>query len=502
VAGEDVDALWVENEALRSENAGLKARLVELETSLAAIELELARVRRDSDRHSGNSGKPPSSDTLKQKAAKDEELQSRAERRRAARAKAKEYMNLKENRRPGKQPGNAGSALRRVEDPDHRQRYAPPSCVSCGGSLAVAEVVGSDTRQVFDLPSCGLEVTEHTAEARRCGCGHVTKAEFPAVATAPACYGPSLRAVALYLMVAQHIPVKRTAALLAEVCGAPVSTGFLAGLSTEAAAGLEPFLDRLRDQLRQEAVLHADETGARISGARHWFHVACTDLLTLLDCHDKRGTEAFAEIGVLPFFSGVLVSDGWKPYWSTGAFEHAVCCAHLLRDLAAVAECYRHKEWADEMADLLVEVKDAVEEALAADKAGLTAKDLKRYRTRYTKIIRTGYRSVSSYAPAGSVDRDAFNLLRRFETQRAEVTRYWSDSAIPFDNNQAERDLRMVKLQQKVSGCFRTMAGAKAFCAVRSYIHTAQKHGISHLHVLKMLFNGEPWMPPAAGSSP
>lgn len=501
MASENSEALRAENEVLRSENAGLKTRLAELEATLRSVELELDRLRRDAGRHSGNSGKPPSSDTLKQKAVKDEERQSRAERRRAARAKAKEYMNPKDKCRPGKQPGDAGSALRRVDVPDHRESHAPPACASCGGSLAGAPVVGAETRQVFDLPKNGLDVTEHAAEERLCGCGHVTKAEFPAVAKAPACYGPSLRAVALYLMVAQHIPVKRTAGLLAEVCGAPVSTGFLAGLSIEAATGLEPFLDSLREQLRQEAVLHADETGARISGARHWFHVACIDLLTLLDCHDRRGTEAFTEIGVLPFFSGVLVSDGWKPYWSAGAFEHSVCCAHLLRDLASVAGCYRHKEWADEMADLLVEVKVAVEAALADDRDGLTRKELKAYRTRYTRIVRSGYANVSSYAPSGSVDRDAFNLLRRFEKQRAEITRYWSDAAIPFDNNQAERDLRMVKLQQKVSGCFRTMAGAKAFCAVRSYIHTAQKHGKSHLEVLTMLFNGQPWMPPAICSS-
>jgi hypothetical protein len=306
----------------------------------------------------------------------------------------------------------------------------------------------------------------------------------------------------VYLLAGQHLPVARAAALLAQVCGAPVSTGWLGGLTAEAAGGLEGFLAQLRAQLAAEAVLHADETGARISGARHWFHVACTELLTLLDCHDKRGAEAFEDMAVLPFFSGVLVSDGWRSYWSYDACEHALCCSHLLRDLAAVAQVARHQRWADDMADLLVEAKRAVEAALAADEAGLSARQLKALRTRYTKIVKAGYVAVPDGHRPGSYDRDAYNLLRRFDTQRADICRYWVNPAVSFSNNAAERDLRMVKLQQKVSGCFRTMAGAKAFCAVRSYLHTAQKQGMQHLAVLIQLFQGNPWMPEPAGTGP
>jgi transposase len=484
-----------------AENDALREEVVQLRAALQAMEVELEKLRRESSRNSANSGKPPSSDTVTQRAVQNTERLSRQQRRQAERARLKEMTAKPEKRKPGKQPGAPGSSLAKAV-PDHIEVHSPSCCRSCGESLAGAEVVSTDARQVHDLPVKRLEVTEHIAETRLCGCGQATKAAFPQEARSPVSYGPLLRAVAVYLTVFQHVPVARAAKLLADVCGAPVSTGFVAGLADEAAAGLDGFLDELRRQLRASEVLHADETGARISGARHWFHVACTDLLTLLDCHEKRGAEAFADIGVFDFFSGILISDGWKSYWSTGSFEHALCCAHLLRDLAGVAECQQHKAWADDMADLLVEAKSAVEAALRKGNAGLGSYQLQIYRSKYTRILNRGLACVPAKHRSGTVHRDAYNLLMRFDAQRHEIQRHWADGRVSFDNNQAERDLRMVKLQQKVSGCFRTMAGAKAFCAIRSYIHTAQKHGAGQLDVLVALFKGTPWMPPTAVSSP
>lgn len=479
-------------EQLQAENASLMARV-------QILEAELEKLRREVSRNSSNSGKPPSSDTLTERAAQGEERLSRAERRRQAREKAKKFMAERVRRRPGKQPGTSGAALARVGRPDYSVAHVPEQCRACGQSLESAEVVGSESRQVFDLPAPRLEVTEHQGQARRCRCGAVTKAALPKQASGPACYGPVVRATAVYLMVGQHLPVGRAAALLSQVCGAPVSTGWLAGLSAEAAAGLGPFLAGLRAQLAAEDVLHADETGSRISGARYWFHVACNGLLTLLDCHEKRGDDALVDMAVLPFFSGVLVSDGWKPYWSIEGIEHALCCAHLLRDLASLSSSARHRAWADDMADLLVEAKNAVQGALAEGRAGLSPSRLSSYRYRYTKLVNRGVSALPARHRPGSADRDAANLLRRLRDQRHEVTRYWSEPAVPFDNNQAERDLRMAKLQQKISGCFRPLAGAKAFCAVRSYLQTADKLRLQGMDVLVQLFAGKPWSPPPAG---
>jgi transposase len=213
-------------------------------------------------------------------------------------------MKERVRRRPGKQPGAAGATLAKAAKPDRTVVHVPQMCCSCGRSLEAAEVTSSELRQVFDLPEQRLEVTEDQAQARRCRCGATAKAPFPGQARATTCHGPVVRAVAVYLMVGQHVPVARAAVLLSQVCGAPVSTGWLAGLASEAAAGLGPFLEKLRAQLIAEDVPHADETGARISGARYWFHVACTGLLTLLDCHEKRGVEGFEDIGVLSGHAG------------------------------------------------------------------------------------------------------------------------------------------------------------------------------------------------------
>lgn len=488
-----------ENEALRTTVESLADENAQLRAMLSALELELEKIRKDTGRHSGISSKPPSSDTLAQRSSQNADRMSRQQRRAEARAKLKE-MTAKPQRKPGKQPGAPGANLAKVADPEHVEVHSPPCCGGCGGDLSAAEVVSIEARQVHDLPRRKLEVTAHQAETRRCACGTTTKALFPAQAKAVVCYGPMVRAVAVYLTVFQHVPVARAAALLSEVCGAPVSTGFVASLAVEAAGGLNGFMDELRRQLRAGAVLHADETGARINGSRYWFHVACTDMLSLLDCHERRGSGAFADVGVLPFFSGVLVSDGYKSYFSSDLFDNALCCAHLLRDIASVATTPRHAGWADDMADLLIEAKRAVEKAVAEGGTGMNRYELQLFRTRYTKIVNAGFAAVPARHRTGTIDRDAYNLLKRFDSQRADVQRHWVDGRVSFDNNVAERDLRMVKLQQKVSGCWRTLEGARYFCAIRSYIHTARKQGEMPLQVLLRLFNGDPWMPPASAS--
>ena len=493
------DQWRLEADRLRLEADQLRLEVVALRAAVEALEVELERLRHEMGTHSGNSGKPPSSDTITQRAKNNETRVSRAERRREARAKAKRFLADKAEpvRNPGKQPGEDGVTLNQVADPDRVECVAPACCGGCGASLADAAVVATEVRQVFDLPARRLEVSEHQAQTRLCGCGERTKAQFPPQARSAACYGPLVRAVGVYLTAGQHLPVARAAELLAQVCGAPVSTGWLAGLAAEAADGLGGFIEVLKSQLRAEDVLHADETSARVSGACYWFHVACTDLFTLLDCHTSRGVAATTDIGVLGFFGGVLVTDGWGPYWSIDGLDHALCCAHLLRDLAALSESVSHRSWADAMADLLVEAKNTMADAVGEGRAGLTPGQLKGFRGRYTKILNQGRAAVPAVHHSGTINRAAHNLLNRLDTQRDEVTRYWTNPAVDFTNNQAERDLRMVKLQRKISGCFRTIKGAKDFCVIRSYLQTASKHGQARLGVLTDLFMGHPWMPPA-----
>jgi len=446
------------------------SEIAELRRRVADLEERLGRTPR-------NSSMPPSAELFTKPPAP-----SRAERRAAG-------------RKQGKQPGAPGKHLAQVADPDVVVTHAPEACSSCGSGLEDAEVVDVESRQVFDLPEIRLFVTEHMAERRRCSCGATTKASFPPVATAPACYGPGIRALAAYLAVHQHLPADRMAQLFADVLGAPVSVGALAQMVTEAAEATGPFLDATRALLRDAPAVHFDETGARAVGRLHWVHSASTALLTYIDCHKKRGRAAMDDLGVIGQMSGVALHDGWKPYRHYDV-AHALCNAHHLRELLAVGVRW-DQGWANDLADLLREAKHTVESARADGADHLDAATLHSIRVRYGQLVAKGLAAnpAPTIGKRAGYEKKAFNLLRRLDTQRADVLRFTVDFAVPFDNNQAERDIRMVKLQQKISGSWRTLAGAKHFCAIRSYVSTMRKHDADILAGLRLLFEGQVWLP-------
>lgn len=281
-----------------------------------------------------------------------------------------------------------------------------------------------------------------------------------------------------------------------------MSTGWLAGLTGEAAEDLGPFIAGLKDRLAEEPVAHADETGCRVAGVKQWFHVVSTVLLTYLAVHAKRGNKATDDMGILGRFGGVLVHDRWAPYWTYSRIRHAICNAHILRDLAAIAEVDRYKPWADAMAGLLVDAKRRCDRAREQGRAQLPRGQF--VRAHYDALVAdffTGHPSPAEGWPKGSYGRDAHNLAVALRDHRHEVLRFVADLAVPFDNNQGERDLRMAKLQQKVSGSFRTDHGARRFATVRSYIETGRKHGLNPLDLLAQLFNGQPWTVPAAATA-
>jgi len=365
-------------------------------------------------------------------------------------------------------------------------------------------VVGVETHQVFDLPVIELIAIEHRAQRRECACGAVTRAAFPVAATAPTCYGPDFAALAVYLLGRQHLPVERAAECLQEAFGTAVSTGWLSSLLPNAAARLDGFLAVAREQLAAAQVAHFDETGGRVAGKLHWIHVACNDTWTLFHLDRKRGRVAMDAAGVLPDFGGIAIHDGLVVYRQYDQALHGLCNAHHLRELAGIAEL-TGQAWPTQLAELLVELHVAVEIAKAGGNTKLTARRLATFGKRYDVLIaqgkklnpplpRTGKRGRPALGPAGS-------LLARLESHRADVLRFATDFTVPFDNNQAERDVRMVKLQQKISGGWRSDTGAEAFLDVRSYLGTARKHGQSAMAVLRDLFTGQPWIP-AGGSSP
>lgn len=442
------------------------------------------RARLAEDSH--NSSKPPSSGGYaKQSAEKNNRKRS---------------LRRGSGRKPGGQAGHEGHRLARREDPDRAELHEVKVCECCGRDLSAAPIEQSQSRQVFDLPEMlALGCVEHWIQMRRCECGHLASSSFPAEATAPTCYGPRVRALGIYLVSYQHLPYERAAGILSDWVKAPISVATLQAFIAQGAAGLEGFLEEIRAQLADAQVAHFDETGGRVDGRLHWIHSASTDMLTLLSVHRKRGVQAMNQAGVLPSFTGVAVHDGWAPYRSYENSLHALCGAHHLRELTAAEE--QGHAWALAMICLLLDTKDAVEQAKANRRRRLSKKALGRLRASYREVIAMGHEENPGLAEDSGGRRPkrtkAQNLLLRLDERESEVLRFATDFRVPFDNNQAERDIRMVKLQQKISGCWRSTEGAERFLAIRSYLSTARKQGQRPVDALTALTAGRPWLPAA-----
>jgi transposase len=471
--------LAVENERLRAENAALSDLV--------------ARLKDEGSRDSENSSRPPSSDPQKTR-------QSRAERRAAARA-AKKHSG----RAQGKQPGAPGTSLQR-RDPDEVEPHPPACCEACGADLASAEVTGELRRQVIDLPCIRVRVVDHVAERRRCRCGHETLGVFPPEARAPVCWGPEVRAFGLYLMDRQHLPLARTAELLADLLDAPVSTGWLCMVQAEAAGKLAGFITTVKEALDKEPVICADETGTHVGLVKHWVHTLSANLLTLLVVHPKRGIEALRDIGVLDHYRGTIVHDGWAPYDAFAEATHAQCGAHLIRHLKAVGRTAEFVAWCAEMIEILIAVKGASETAADLGRPKVAPAKAKALRHRYQLVLDQAFATL----PEGpkprrrgeggwsEAERKAWNLATRLRTQADQVLRSLDNTRVPFENNAAERSLRMVKLHDKISGLFRSAGGAEAFATIRSYLQSAALNGVNRLDALRLIFTTGPWMPAAS----
>ena len=361
-----------------------------------------------------------------------------------------------------------------------------------------------ERRQVFDLPAVRVRVREHRLVKRRCECGTITTADAPAGADAPVQYGPNVAAIIVYLYVGQFLSKDRTAKALAELFGTPISPGTVAAITARAAAGLGAFTASVREQITRAQVAHFDETGLRVAGRLRWVHSASTGKYVLITVHDKRGVEAMEAAGVLPGFTGVAVHDGWAPYDTYTWATHARCNAHLLRELQAVTDHHARTGgagqwcWAAQAADALRTMKRLVDEALARDGTldDLDTAKIGEAKHDFRSAARLGARITA--ARATSLDKDHNALARRLLDKHDDHLRFTLDARVPFDNNAAEREVRMVKVRQKVSGCLRTLAGAEQFTTIRSYLATAAKHGIGLFHALTELLNDRPWLPETA----
>ncbi|RPJ55208.1 MAG: IS66 family transposase, partial [Dehalococcoidia bacterium] len=362
-------------------------------------------------------------------------------------------------------------------------------------------VTGYDQRQVFDLPPVKVEVTEHQAERKLCPtCQQVTIAPFPPEVSQMVQYGSRLKAQAVYLNGYNLLPLQRTAQFFADVYGQPLAEDTIRHATACIAEQVKPVNLAIAAQLRQAEVVKADETGLRVAAKLHWLHVASTDALTFYTVHPKRGWLAMAAAGVLNHLQGRLVHDYLKSYYTIHSGSHALCNAHHLRELTFTHQQYE-QPWAAKMADLLREIHRTVEQTRPIQNH-LPAESIARFEQRYSALIEEGdslnpppERPPTGRRPKQTPPR---NLLDRLRDHQAEVLAFRYDFCVPFDNNQAERDLRMMKVKQKISGGFRTLPGAAEFAAIRSYLSTMRKQGRSPLDALEMAYRGMPFMPTGA----
>lgn len=421
---------------------GQRQEIAERDAEIGALRGELNELRARLSTNSRNSSKPPSSDGY---AKPKREPAAPRERGR---------------RRPGHQPGAPGTHLRQVKKPDDTIVHRPRTCGACRASLADGVLVGREARQVFDLPKIRLLVT--------------------------------------YLHVYQHLPFKREAALLGDGFGISIASGSLAAMVAECGQNLEGagVVARLREPLIASSVIHCDETGGRVVDELRWVHVASTDRLTLLTVHAKRGIEGMDAAGVLPLYKGVSVHDCWGPYGHYRDAQHALCGAHLLRELDGAADPdLWGQHWAADLAIVLRSAVHAANEARLGGRTRVHPAIVEKLLRAYDKAVRAGRHAYPEQL-SGRRPKPAA-LLDRLDKQREQVMRFLTDLRVPFHNNQAERDLRMLKLQQKISGCWRSEDGAKTFCTIRSYISTARKQGQNVIDVLRLAFQGSPWLPVA-----
>jgi transposase len=455
----------------------LAALVVRQAERIEQLEAEVAELRRQLGQNSQNSSRPPSSDSPFVKPA------PRSLRRRSG-------------RKPGGQPGHPGSTLPLVDNPNERKRHEPGPCTGCGADLSGAPEVGTERRQVFDLPAIQVRVTEHQLIARRCLCGTTTCGIAPQGVTGPVQYGPRITAIILYLYVGQFLSKKRTAAALAELFDTPISDATVATIARRSAGDLDGFLTEIGDRIAEAEVAGFDETGLRVAGKLHWVHCARTNRYTLITCHPKRGRDGINAAGVLGRFGGVAVHDAWAPYDTYLDVEHQLCCAHALRELTAVTETAPTDAdwcWATQAANALIDLQKLVVEAITTDAEQLDPDMLDQHTRLYRSAVQIGITTTA--ARTTTVMRKHNALARRLRDRRDDYLRFTSDWRIPPDNNGSERDIRMIKLRQKISGCLRTLTGAEQFCAIRSYLSTAAKHGQNLFDTLVMLAEGRPWTP-------
>ena len=454
----------------------------ELQAKIAKLEAENQQLKDRLAKNSRNSSKPPSSDDYRKPKPKN--------------------LRRSTGRKSGGQKGHPGSTLEMVEHPDHIIEHEITTCEQCGQSLEASPVDDYEARQVVDIDPIQPVVTEHRAQIRQCPhCGHINRAAFPEAVSQPIQYGSWIASWIIYLSQYQLLPYKRLAEMMKDIFGVPLSQGTIDNVLARCFRQLAGFEQHLKDLLIQNKVVHFDETTLYVDRRRHWMHVACTDTLTCYHLDPSRGRVGMDAMGVLPEFRGRAIHDHLQTYYLYEC-EHGLCNTHHLRELIYAHEQY-DQSWADRMIQCLLDAKEEVEHYREMGLQSLPDHRLTYYQRRYSRILRQGVDELPELPKPEDAkptrgrrkQHKMKNLHDRLRKDKAQVLAFIYDFDVPFDNNQAERDLRMIKAKQKISGCFRSLKGGQRFARIRSYISTVRKHSINVVEALADALRGSPFIP-------
>lgn len=477
-------ALSEQVERLQRENQELREMVRQLTEKLLVAEQKIQQLTEQLGQDSHNSHWPPSRD----KSRKNQRTRS---------------LRAKSDKPPGGQKGHSGHTLELQEKPDVIVVHRPQVCTHCQQPFSDGDrAVAVDKRQVHDLPPMQVVVTEHQAETLNCGhCQQLSQGTFPPDVVAPVQYGPRIQQLAVYLKNEQYIPYDRSRQFLADLFELDLSPGTLQNIIGRTAARLRPIVGQIKEALTAGDTLNCDETGFYIGGQRHWLHVAATERLTCYFPHRSRGSQATKAMGILPDFRGRAIHDFLSAYYQYQTCDHGLCNVHHLRDLTAVAE-NDQQPWATRFKWFLLSAKQRVEQARLAGETALPPPKVAQIERLYDRLVTAALQANPPPPggwPQGKRGRPKKtkprNLAERFENRRPEVLAFVYDFKVPFDNNLAERDIRMLKVQQKISGCFRSQAGAEDFCTIRSYLSTMRKQGVRVWSALGSVFAGDILMP-------
>ena len=459
---EEILSLKEENRLLREENAELKRLLQQALDKL--------------NKNSSNSSKPPSSDIARTKS-----------------------LRISTGKKAGGQKGHTGTTLQISETPDKVVVHRALQCSGCGKDISATGSLRYERRQVYDIPPVNIEVSEHRSEIKCCPhCEKENRGVFPVEVSHCTQYGSNLKEFAVYLTQYQLLPLGRTAQLIEDITGHKLSTATLVSINEQCSAQLSGFIETLKDKLQKAPVIHSDETGFYFQSKRNWLHVAATEYLTYYYAHEKRGREAMDQMGILPDYKGTVIHDYWKSYLDY-LCNHSLCNVHHLRDLTFCLE-QEKSQWAADMKALLLEMKDITDNSKEQGLQSLDEQQQQQLTAKYDLLVEAGYlqHPLTEKQPGkrGAVKKSKTqNLLQRFKNHREDIIRFIRDFRIPFGNNLAEQAVRMMKVKQKISGCFRSKEGAISFATIRSYIDTMRKNGFSIMDAIGQAIAGNPILP-------